>query len=410
MTTAQHGPWLRDLRRAAETRAQAQGLPSRRDEAWKYTDLAALGVAGFPVAGPDAGEMPAVPGLANAVRIVLVNGALAHLPEGIAGLAVDRLDGQGQAGVVQAHLGRAIPGDSKSLAAMNGALFTDGVVLRVTGVVAQPIEILSYGRAVDGALAFHPRCLVVVEENAQATLFERHLGQGRTFSNSVVEVSLAEGASLTHYVLQDEGPDAVHVGTLGVSLAAGAVYAGVLAQTGARLARREVHTALCGEDASFSLDGAYLGRGRQHIDNTTFVTHAAPGGASRQVFKGVLDDHARGVFQGSVLVERGAQRTNAHQLSKSLLLSAHAEMDGKPELEIYADDVKCGHGCTVGDIDEDALFYLRARGIGEAEARRLLIEAFLVDVLDRIDLPAVADTFSAAFVAHLARDPSQEKD
>ncbi len=398
MTTAIHSDWLDDLRRAARTRADAVGLPTRRDEAWKYTDLGALGVASFGLAEKPDGALPAVPPLGDAIRLLLVNGTLVAPPGELpAGATVERLDAAASSGLVQTHLGQVIPAGRTSLAALNGALFADGVLLRIEAGVTleRPIEIVSFGRAGDTPVAFHPRCLVVIEEGGAATLVERHLGSGTYFSNGVVEIALGRRASLRHYKLQAEAASAVHVSTTGVSLAAGARYAGVLVQAGARLSRHEVHAALDGAEASFALDGAYLGTGRQHQDNTTFVTHAAPGGTSRQLFKGVLDDQARGVFQGTVLVERGAQKTDAYQLSKALLLSGQAEMDGKPELEIYADDVKCGHGCTVGDIDEEALFYLRARGIGEMDARQLLIEAFLADVLDRIALPPVRQAFAA---------------
>ncbi len=399
MTGTSHPDWLASLRRVARAKADAAGLPTRRDEAWKYTDVAALGVGSFLLAEQPRGAVPEVAPLGDTIRLLLVNGNLVAAPDEPlpAGVVVDRLDSGFSAGVVQAHLGQVIPADAKSLATLNSALFADGVVLRIgAGVkVDRPFEIVSFGQGGDEPVAFHPRCLVVVEEGGSATLIERHLGSGSYFSNSVVEIALADGASLHHYKQQDEAAHAVHVATTGVSLAGGARYAGVLVQTGARLARHEVHAALGGQDASFGLDGAYLGAGQQHLDTTTFVNHVAPGGASRQVFKGVLDDQARGVYQGTVLVQRGAQKTDAHQLSKALLLSPHAEMDGKPELEIYADDVKCGHGCTVGDIDETALFYLRARGIDEATARHLLIEAFLAEVLDQIEVEPVRQAFAA---------------
>jgi Fe-S cluster assembly protein SufD len=399
MTSTTHSDWLDGLRRAAKTRADDAGLPTRRDEAWKYTDIGALGVAAFALAEEQQGARPDVPSVGGGIRLMLVNGRLvapsaAELP---AGVVIAPLDATVSSEQVRAHLGQVIPADRKSLAALNGALFGDGLLLHIgTGVTLDhAIDLVSFGQAGDAPVAFHPRCLVVVEDGGSATLIERHLGQGTYFSNSVVEIALGSHASRRHYKLQDEAANAIHVSTTGVSLAAGARYAGVLVQTGARLARHEVHAALVGAGATFELDGAYLGRDHQHLDNTTFVTHAAPGGTSRQLFKGVLDGQARGVFQGSVLVERAAQKTDAYQLSKALLLSGQAEMDGKPELEIYADDVKCGHGCTVGDIDEEALFYLRARGIAESDARQLLLEAFLADVLERIVAEPVREAFAA---------------
>ncbi|MTJ81384.1 MAG: Fe-S cluster assembly protein SufD [Telmatospirillum sp.] len=410
MSAAPTPAWLDALRRDARARADATGLPTRRDEAWKYTDFALSGAAAYPLAARWQDAVPAslaTRPVAGGVPLVLVNGTVVGDWGAPDGVTIGRLDSPDARSLVEAHLGAVIPAARKSLAALNGGLFTDGLVLRITAGtrLERPIEVLSLGAsdAASGPLSFHPRLLVVVEEGGFATLVESHRGTGAYFSNSVVEVALAEGAGLDHYKIQDESLEGVHVATLGVSVAARAVYRGALLQAGSRLARHEVHASLCGRDAVFELDGAYLGVENQHLDNTTFVTHAAPGGQSRQLFKGVLDNQAQGVFQGTVLVERAAQKTNAHQLSKALLLSAGAGMSGKPELEIYADDVKCGHGCTVGDIDETALFYLRSRGIAEADARQLLIEAFLADVLEHVSLDPVRETFTAVVSERLRR-------
>lgn len=394
---------LQDLRRVALETWRTAGLPSRRDEAWKYTDVARLGVAELPLA--ETAEAPtSVPAaFGDSPQVVLCNGFLATLPAVLPeGLTICRLE---TADPVPAELGRLLPEGAKSFAAMNGALFTDGLVLRLAAGVRleQPVELVSLGQAGQGPLAFHPRLLVVLEAGASMVLVERHHGSGRYFSNGVSEIALGEGAQLAHYLLQDAPAEAVHLSLTALTLQGRAGYQAVSVQLGAELSRLELLPLMAGEGASFSIDGAYVGHDRQHLDNTTFVVHRAPHCSSRQVFKGVLDDHARGVFQGSVLVERGAQKTDAHQLSKALLLSDTAEMDAKPELEIYADDVKCGHGATIGDIDEMALFYLRARGIGEAEARQMLIDAFLAEVVDCILPEAVRLGFADALTRHLAK-------
>jgi Fe-S cluster assembly protein SufD len=205
----------------------------------------------------------------------------------------------------------------------------------------------------------------------------------------VLQASLDRGARLTHVKLQDESAEAFHIAHGTVRLAAGARYEALILQGGAALARNAVRVELAGESASCALAGLYLGRDRQHLDNTLEVLHAAPQTASKQLFKGVLADRARGVFQGRIVVERDAQKSDGQQLTRTLLLSDRAEIDTKPELEIYADDVKCSHGAAAGDIDEDALFYLRARGIDRMAARRMLIEAFFGETLQEVESEAL---------------------
>jgi Fe-S cluster assembly protein SufD len=316
-------------------------LPSRKVEAWHYTDLSQTDIASYPL-----------------------------VEQGFAGV------GFGSSDVV----GTILPAADLPLVDLNAQSFTTPQLLRISGENREPIRIVSTGQPGQ----FHNRLLVVVEAGASATLVETHSGQGRYFNNSVIEIDLAEGASLNHVVLQAESLDATHISTVGVRLAAKAAYRGQILHLGGQLVRREVHALMNGPEADFALDGASLVKGSQHIDNTTRVVHRAAHCPSRQLFKTVLEEQGHGVFQGTVLVERGAQKTNAHQLSRALLLSDRAAMDNKPELEIFADDVKCGHGATIGDIDENQLFYMKARGIDEAQARQLLIEAFLAEVVEQV--------------------------
>lgn len=398
------GPdWLKARRRLALGRAGMLGLPTRRNEAWKYTDIAGLAEIGYqPAERPD-GVAPD-----HAARVD--NGFITALPAGLPeGVSCRRLSDPDAAATVEPLLARVLDYEDKPIAAFNTALFHDGILLRIErGVtVDRPIELIATGQG--EKVEFYPRLMVVVEPGASAVLVERHHGSGVTLSNPVSELILGEGAHLRHYRLQDESEGAVHLATSGLRLGRGARYNGVELQMGGRLARHEVHVALNGAGASFTLDGAIVGAGHQHLDMTTFVTHRAPGCTSRQTFKSVLADQARGVVLGKIRVEPRAQKTDAYQLSQALLLSRQAEMDGRPELEIYADDVKCGHGASVGELDEAALFYLRSRAVDEATARRLLMEGFLAEVVDRIEADGVHELFAAVMAGHLQRIAIEEE-
>ncbi len=403
-------PWLRELRTAGIERFAALGLPTPRVEAWKYTRLRPLETTGFaaaPAADPiSIRELPALlPQSGIGHRVVFVNGRLrqcistpGELPEGVefGGLA-EALRHDPEA--VAETLGRIGELDDQPMLALNTAMMRDGLALRIKrGVsVPLPIEVVYVGAAGPTPLAFHPRNLIVLEPGSHATLVEYHvgLGNGAYFANSGTEVRVGEGAELHHYKVQEEGAEALHVATLHARLGRDALYDGFNLTTGARLARSEIAVQLAGEGADCRLNGAYMVRGRQHCDTTTAIDHLKPETSCHEVFKGVIDEQARAVFQGRIVVHPDAQRSSGHQLSKALLLSDQAEIDAKPELEIYADDVKCSHGATAGELDADALFYLRSRGLAAADAKRLLIEAFVGETVE-----AVAD---AAVRAHLWR-------
>lgn len=394
--------WLAELRAAALDRFRSRGLPTKRDEAWKYTNVAHLAeVEWLParlVAEPPPLEMPTEIAAVDGCRVVLVNGGfdrvlcdLERLPKGVTVQSLSK-ELEHHPERLRPWLGRLADGDGAPLAALNTASFHDGVVIHVPeGVeVAEPIHVISLGVA-DRAVAFHPRLIVALEPGARATVVESHAGVPEQvyFSNVVSEIFVGRGAHLRHYKVQDETPQAWHVCYNCVSVAQAGHYESAVVQVGGRLARNEARVLLDGDHAECRLDGAYIAGGEQHIDNTTLVEHRCPHGRSRQLWKGVLGDKARGVYQGKVQVARAAQKTDAHQLSRALLLGPGAEMDGKPELEIYADDVKCGHGATVGELDDAQLFYLESRGIDRAEARRLLIEAFVAEVVETVSDAAV---------------------
>lgn len=404
--------WVRALRDLGRTRFAAAGLPTLKNESWRHTNLKPLSAEAFePVGVRDAlagfDRLPTVRLYGETgPRLVFVDGrlrpalsTLADLPENVELTSLAQvLDGDPE--WLGEHLGRLTELDANPLAALNTAWIDDGAVLRIgRGVeIAEPIELVYVSLGREGAhTVHHPRTLIVVEENAKALVVEHHvsLGDAVTFANHVVEVSVGAGAGLRHYKVQREGTNAFHIAHTTARVARDASYASFVLNAGARIARNEIAVALAEPGAACRLDGAYMARGVQVCDNTTFIDHKAPNGASREVYKGVIGDEARGVFQGKILVRPGAQKTDGHQLNRTLLLSERAQIDAKPELEIYADDVKCSHGATAGELDDDQLFYLRARGIPLDQARGLLVAAFLSDVLDDIPEEGVRDAFAA---------------
>ncbi len=396
--------WLQDRRAGARDRYRAAGLPTPRLESWKFTNLNRLPRVGFKAAAlTDAPSVDSVPVgaaiTAEGAVAVLVNGQfradlskLGDLPAGATVLGIaDALASRD--GLLEPHLDRISGQNEASLAALNTAQFGDGVYVHLAeGVTLErPLHVISIGAARGEPVAFHPRLLIVADAGSHGCVLESHVGagDGAYFTNTVVEATLGDGAVLQHYKLQNDHPAAWHTATTGVEIAAKAVYDSFVLQIGAHLARNEIAAHILGSHAECHLNGTYLLRGKQHADNTTLIDHAAPESKSREVYKGVVDDQARGVFQGKILVRRDAQKTDGHQINKTLLLSRGAEIDSKPELEIYADDVKCGHGATAGELDEDALFYLEARGIDPETARGLLVEAFIGETIDEILRPTM---------------------
>ncbi len=410
--------WLERLREGALERFAASGLPTPKVEAWKYTNLNALAkLALVPAAqarnGIAAEALPwLLPHAAKPQRLAFVNGrlrpdlsALGTLPEGVtlAGLAAVLERGPD---ALEGRLGRPGAIEQQPLVALNTAFLADGFVLRLGRDTAldRPVELLFIGMPGAEPVAYHPRGLVLAEAGSRATILEQHvgIGAGAYFANGVIEIELEDGASLEHYKLERESAQAFHIATTGVRLGRGARYESFVLAEGGRLARNEINVTLDGPGASCRLNGAYMGRARQHIDNTTMIDHAKPETTSRELYKGVLDNYARGVFQGRILVRPDAQKADGQQTSRTLLLSEGAEIDTKPQLEIYADDVKCSHGAAAGALDEDALFYLRSRGIPQDEARQLLVAAFVQDVVGEIASEPVREIFRRAAAGWVA--------
>ncbi|MFP6748544.1 MAG: Fe-S cluster assembly protein SufD [Alphaproteobacteria bacterium] len=380
-----HLPWLADLRADAAARFAVAGLPDRKVEAWRYTDLKAIRGQLF---SPRNGQMGAVPPalLPDVHRLVFNNGALveaaADLPPGVRLLGIAEAMDQAPE-LLADHLGRTAAVKGLPLPALNQAMSEDGylLVLEPGVTLAQPIEVLFLNQQGTS----HPRNLILAQAGSRATVIEHYLGQGEEayFLNAVTEIQLQAGAEIRRYKIQREALAASHIATVGAQLAETAKFENFDLNLGARLARSEIHVALQGRSAAADLNGIYLLRGKQHCDNAIHIDHVVGATDSQQDYRGILDDRSHGVFQGKITVRPNAQGIEGHQLNKTLLLSDKAEIDSKPELEILADDVKCSHGATAGELDETGMFYLRSRGIPEWEARQLLMTAFVAQTLEK---------------------------
>ncbi len=376
-------------RRRAAAIFRARGLPDTHDEAFRFTSLRPL--AGVTFAGPALADGPAVTDevmralLARAPategpRLVFANGRLqadwSRLPETfrVASFSAEPVFG-----------GEEIAED-EPLVALNTMLAEDGAVISVPeGVDGGTLVLLSLGAGEAGRAAdFHPRHRLELGAGARLALVEIALGEGVYLHNPVMEIGLGAGASLSHLRLQNESARAFHLARLHVTLAERALYDGYSLVCGARLARSEIHADIAGEGARLAVNVAQLLDGERHADITAVVRHMAPGCSSRQAVKNVITGHAQGVFQGKIAVARAAQKTDGYQMNQALLLSDEAQVNSKPELEIFADDVKCSHGATVGALDPEQLFYLRSRGVPEREARAMLVRAFLAEMLDGV--------------------------
>ena len=369
------------MRDAAAESFRRTGLPTVRDEAWKYTSLRSLVEGDFREAltSVDGGVLPAIPAI-DAPRIVFVDGRLrADLSDFPTAVTFTQF-------AAEPGFGTLSRPDQQPVVALNTMLAEDGAILSVgPNVDAGTLLLVNLAAESEGrSIAFHPRHAIRLAEGAHLTVIELALGRGRYLHNPVTEIEVASGATLTHIRLQDESPDAFHLATIYADIQQAGFYDAFTLTLGARVSRAEFHARLRAAGGTVHLNAAQLLGGNQVGDITTVVMHDAPLCASRQTIKNVLTGHARGVFQGRIEVERVAQKTDGYQMSQALLLSPDAEIDCKPELQIYADDVKCSHGATIGELNLDQLFYLRARGIPEAEARSMLVRAFLDDALQAV--------------------------
>ena len=401
-----HRAWLLPLRKAGLARFAELGFPTLAHEDWRYTNIAPIArmpfaPAAMPAVSGEAGEAirrRVGPGLAGS-HLVFVNGhyapALSAVAPQAGGVLITNLAAALAQNhpVAQRHLARHARVEDNAFTALNTAFFADGALIHVPAgqSVAEPVHLHFVSHGARGGTSAHPRNLIVAERGSQLTVWEHYHseGEGPFLTNAVTELVAEEGAVVEQGKFQDESRPSFHVAALALRLERQSNVVCHSFALGARLARHGIHTTLAGEGVECVLNGLYLAREEQLVDHHMVVEHAQPRGNSHEYFNGILADRAKGVFHGRILVRPGAQKTDAKQTNRNLLLSDHATVDSKPQLEIYADDVKCTHGATIGQLNEEAVFYLRARGIGEATARRMLIHAFAGEIVERVRAPEV---------------------
>ncbi len=408
--------WLRDGRRAAIARFSALDLPTPRNEEWKYTSLAPLLATALDLVPEGPREDPAEEAVAPFLigspawsRLVFVDGrysaklsSVRPLPQGahLASLG-EMLIIDGEA--IRSRLATEVLDDA--FAALNAAFWQDGGYLHIPAGVRldEPVHLLFVATADGAARADHPRSLITLDPGSEATIVESHvaLGPDAYLTNAMTDIIVGDNAGLDHCRIELESRRAFHVGRTQVRQARGSRFTSCAVSFGGRLARNDVHVVLAAEAATCALSGLFVIGGDQHVDTHTLVDHAAPRATSRQLYKGVLDGRARGVFNGRIIVRSGANGTDAHQTNKNLLLSDGVEVDSKPQLEIFADDVKCSHGAADGQVAPDAIFYLNSRGLDEGAARNLLTYGFANEVLGRIGVDPLRDWLEHRLLARL---------
>ena len=413
--------WLRQARRRGIDSFATIGFPTTREEEWRFTNVAPIAEARFDLPSHDgvvprqAVESFVIPGV-DGPLVVFVNGrfapTLSSVGRGedhaaIRGVSIESLAGllRRDPGRVESYLARYASSDERGFTGLNTALFEDGVVIETAAnlVLEAPIQVvfLSMGNGTPSVSC--PRVLMVAGPNSQARLIEIFAcaRSGPTWTNAVTELVAGDGAVVDHYRLQRESEAAFHIGHTHLHLSRSSHATSHAVSMGGLLARHETVAVLAGEGVECTLNGLYLVDGRRLVDNRTEIDHARPNGTSYELYKGILGGRARAVFNGRIRVRPDAQKTNARQTNKTLLLSDDAQINTKPQLEIRANDVKCTHGATVGQLSEDALFYLQTRGIGKQEARSLLVRAFAMDVVNRMALEPVRQELDRLLAARL---------
>ena len=418
-----HKPaWLFPLRKAGMARFAELGFPTLKDEDWRFTNISPLVKLPFkPIleASPDGLTKQAVLeltfGKLAAIRLVFVNGHyaadLSTLPPSIKGVKVKAMAAalSEDADLLEKHLGRYSQDPTNSFSALNHAFFQDGgfVHLGPGAKLEQPIHLLFVTTDTEPGAAIHPRNLILAERESRATVIESYAstGDGAYFTNAATELVLEEGAVIEHCKFQNESPAAFHLAAIHAQLGRKSNLVAHSIATGARLSRNNIRTRLAAEGVECVLNGLYLTKDDQLADHHMIVEHAQPHCNSHEYYNGILDGRSRGVFHGRILVRQAAQKTDAKQTNKNLLLSDEATADTKPQLEIYADDVKCTHGATIGQLNDESIFYLRARGIGEERARRMLIHAFAAEIIERIRYAPVREELDRVVWDRLETNP-----
>ena len=417
--------WVSQLRSAALSRFATLGFPTVRQEEWKYTNVAPI--AKIPFALPALGSNgrtidrrgPIMLGDVACAQLVFVNGryapalsSLRSLPQGVrVGSLAAVLHNEPQA--VEPHLARYAGYQDQAFVALNTAFLEDGAFVSVSpGVILEaPIQLLFISTAPAEPTVSYPRNLILVGPDSQAAIVESYIGVENTvyFTNAVTEVVAGEHAVMDHYRLQLESPQAFHIGTLQVNQERNSTVVSHSIAVGGALVRHDINSVLDGEGSECTLNGLYMVTGQQHVDHHTRIDHMKAQCTSRELYKGVLAGKSRGVFSGKIVVHEAAQKTDATQTNKNLLLSRDAVIDSKPQLEIFNNDVQCRHGSTIGDLDKDALFYLRARGIDAEAARTLLTYAFVSDVLSRLKIQLLRDQLEAHLFAQIQAGRVRER-
>jgi Fe-S cluster assembly protein SufD len=389
--------WLHELRELGFEQFQSRGFPVERkgNEDWKYTDIRPIANASF-LYPASPGELTAreldarLPFDKKAIRVAVVDGHF--VPDLSRGLEADGIVVQAlseavleRSDLIERHLGRYAEPNHGAFVALNTALFNDGVFILVEKPVETPVHVIYLTTDRNAPVTF-PRTLVIARPMSEITLIESYvsLGESNHFSDPVTEIVLEDGAQVSHTRLLLENKAAYHVGHSRAVVGRNASYSNLVYETGSGLGRLDIDTVLDDEGAQADLKGLYVTSGTQHIDNNVNIDHARPHGYSRLYYKGILDEQSRAIFGGMVLVRPGADKTDAHQEDKNLVLSHEAEVDSKPSLEIYADDVKAGHGATAGAVTEDALFYMQSRGIDAERAMLFLVRGFASEILDSV--------------------------
>ncbi len=392
--------WFDAVRESAISRFAEIGIPTPKMEDYRFTNLAPLARGSFQhiaIAGDNKNKLdpdPYLYGDSTAVEIVVRNGCLesvsaaGDLPEGVVVVPLsEALHSYRE--LVEPHLAQYAPIESEGLAALNTAFLEEGLFVHVPRnvILQKPVHILYLTDPGDRETVSYPRNLWILEEGADLTILESYAGdrEATYWTNTLTEIVLGENAALRHYKLQLESEKAYHIGRLHAKQERASRLSTYSISFGSRIARNDVNLALEGEGIHSIMDGLYLGDNDQLIDHHTFVDHVSPNCESRENYKGILSGKSKGVFNGKILVRRDAQKTDAVQTNRNLLLSDHATINTKPQLEIYADDVKCTHGATIGQLDRESLFYLQARGIDKDTARSILINAFAGEIVERLE-------------------------
>ncbi len=408
--------WLAQAREQAIAQFERLGFPTTKHEQWRFTSVAPIAERTFTrpqdgivkVSGRHSAALSA-----PAAHAVCVNGRFAPalsqldtLPKGVQILGLEAALAA-QPARLEPYLTRLSAAQANAFTSLNTAFLSDGVVIFIDRqvVVETPIEVTfvsapEASTRQSGSVS-HPRLLIIAGEGSQATVLERYVGTGPAFTNAVGEIWLGANAVVDHYKLQEEPEDSFHIASMFLHSARSGNFSSHSLTFGGGLVRNDVVATLAGEGIDCTLNGLYVARGSQLVDNHTTIDHAMPHCSSHEVYKGILGEKSRAVFNGKIIVRPDAQKTDAKQTNKALLLSDDALIDTKPELEIFANDVKCTHGAAVGQLDESAMFYLRSRGLGVAESRAMLVHAFAGDILNRVRIDPVREYLEDRLTARL---------